>query len=60
MSVSCAASAMSKLSVPEHMVKRKPPPSTKLRICSATARFISLTLSNPNEAALTSCLACSS
>ena len=51
---------MSKLSVPEHMVKRKPPPNTKLRISRATARFISLTFSKPKEAADASCFACSS
>ena len=51
---------MSNESVPEHMVNRKPPPSTKSRICQATLRFITLTLLKPNVRAIPSCRATSS
>ena len=53
-STPCAAKAISKLSVAEHMANIKPPPITYRLILSATAPFCSDTLAYPNLAARSS------
>ena len=49
-----AAKAISKLSVPEHIAKRNPPPAQNSLIRFATANFISLTFLKPFLAAAAS------
>ncbi len=54
MSTPSAASAMSKVSVAEHIAKRNPPAPTKDLIVRATAFFSSETLANPSFRAIAS------
>ena len=49
---------MSNVSVPEHMAKRNPPPTTYARMASATANFRWLTLANPSARASRSASCC--